>query len=55
MKKKLKSTFIGAILLMSVVTLFSFHSSKKSFKASSVNICAIPGTGDNISIYLDNI
>lgn len=55
MKKKLKNTFIGTILLMSVVTLFSFHSSKKSFNASSVRICAIPGTGDNISIYIDNI
>ena len=52
MKNKLKSTFIGAILLMSVVTLFSFQSFGKPSNTSSAKICSIEGTDDAVSLYM---
>jgi len=52
MKKKIKNTFIGAVLLMAVVTLFSFQSFGKPSNTSSAKICSIEGTDDAVSLYM---
>lgn len=51
MKKKLKNTFTGVIILMAVITFFSFQLSTKPYRIVTTKICTIPNETPRIDLY----
>ena len=54
MKKKLKNTFTGVVLVMFVITMFSFQSFETSSTANETKVCTIEDTKPRIDIFINS-